>query len=174
MFVIDTLIESKVWNILTCCNTIANSWANVLPQSISNSFRHCGFTHTAAPPAEPDEDDIPLAQLIRRAAPNITSVELEAFIHAEDNLLTCAPYEIEDVIRSDTAQESSDESNSEDCPDLISWGKVAEAADTMKTFLIQHNAANGDAWEHQCKAENITRNLFLNSMKPKTISSFFK
>ena len=154
---------------MTCCNTIANAWANVLPQSISNSFRHCGFTHTAAPPAEPDEDDIPLAQLIRRAAPNITSDELEAFVHAEDNLLICAPYEIEDVIRSDTAQESSDESNSEDCPDLISWGKVAEAADTMKTFLIQHNATNGDAWEHMCKAKNMSRNLFLNSMKQKTI-----
>ena len=120
LFFTDTLIENKVWNILTCCNTIANAWANILPQSISNSFRHCGFTHTAAPPAEPDEDDIPLAQLIQRAAPNITSDELEAFIHAEDNLLTCAPYEIEDVIRSDTAQESSDESDSEDCPDLPS------------------------------------------------------
>ena len=68
-----------------------------------------------------------------------------------------------------TAQESSDESDSEDCPDLLSWGKVAEAADTMKTFLIQHNAANGDAWEHVCKAENMSRNLFLNSMKQKKI-----
>ena len=145
-----------------------------LPQSISNSFRHCGFTHTAAPPAEADEDDIPLAQLIRRAAPNITSDELDAFIHAEDNLLTCAPYEIEDVIQSVTAQESSDESDSEDCPDLPSWGKVAEAVDTIKTFLIYHNAANGDAWEHQCKAENMARNLFLNSMQQKTITSFFK
>ena len=95
-------------------------------------------------------------------------------IHAEDNLLTCAPYEIEDVIQSVTAQESSDESDSEDCPDLLSWGKVAEAADTMKTFLIQHNAANGDAWEYVCKAENMSRNLFLNSMKQKTITSFFK
>ena len=135
LFVTDMLIENKVWNILTCCNTIANAWANVLPQSISNSFRHCGFTHTAAPPAEADEDDIPLAQLIRRAAPNITSDELDAFIHAEDNLLTCAPYEIEDVIQSVTAQESSDESDSEDCPDLPSWGKEAETVYTIKTLI---------------------------------------
>ena len=98
--------------------------------------------------------------MIGRAAPNIISVELEAFIHAEDNLLTCAPYEIEDVIRSDTAQESSDESDSEDCPDLISWGKVAEAADTMKTFLIQHNATNGDAWEHK-KTKTIQKQSML-------------
>ena len=61
----------------------ANAWANVLPQTISNSFRHCGFTHTAAPGAEPDEDDIPLAELIRRAASNIASDELDAFSYAK-------------------------------------------------------------------------------------------
>ena len=85
---------------------------------------------------------IQLAKLIRRAAPNITSDELDAFIHAEDNLLTCAPYEIEDVIQSVTAQESSDESDSEDCPDLLSWGKVAEAVDTMKALIHIRNFSN--------------------------------
>ena len=174
LYVTDTLIENKPWDILKACHTVAAAWSNVLPQSISNSFRHCGFTHTPAPPAELDEDDIPLAQLIRSSAPTITPDELDAFLHADDNLLTCAPYEIEDVVQTITAQESSDESDSEDLPESPTWGDVAEAVHTMKTFFVHQNRANGVGWEHLCKAENEARRLFLNSMKQKTITSFFK
>ena len=48
------------------------------------------------------------------------------------------------------------------------------SVDTIKTFLIYHNAANGAAWEDKYKAENMARNLFLNSMQQETITSFFK
>ena len=48
----------------------------------------CGFIHSSIPPGEPDEDEIPLAELMRRVHPEVTEEELDTFASLAENLLT--------------------------------------------------------------------------------------
>ena len=60
------------WIILDVCVAIKQAWGMVTPVTVANSFRHCGFIHYSIPPGEPDEDEIPLAELMRRVHPEVT------------------------------------------------------------------------------------------------------
>ena len=102
---------------------IKQAWGMVTPVTIANSFRHCGFIHSSIPRDEPDEDEIPKAELISRVHPEVTEEELDLFASTDENLLTYAPVELADIVGStasgvEDSHSSSDESVREDSFEL--------------------------------------------------------
>ena len=60
------LVEKRPWDILKICFAVVKPWELVSPQTISNSFRHCGFVHISALSDVEviDKDDLPLLTYI--------------------------------------------------------------------------------------------------------------
>ena len=86
-------------NVLDAMRMLKQSWSMVTARTISNCYRHCGFSD------EDPDDDIPLARfedpdddipLTRFARAN--SIDMEPYVDVDRDLLTCSDLTDEDII----------------------------------------------------------------------------
>ena len=86
-------------NVLDAMRMLKQSWSMVTGRTISNCYRHCGFSD------EDPDDDIPLARfedpdddipLTRFARAN--SIDMEPYVDVDRDLLTCSDLTDEDII----------------------------------------------------------------------------
>ncbi|KAH7936110.1 hypothetical protein HPB52_018426 [Rhipicephalus sanguineus] len=91
----------KKLSVLDAMHYIASAWDAVTPETIANSFRHCGFNRTALP-----VDD----------EPEFGSLELPGsfadYVGADDDVAVCSEVSLDDIIvtvRPDTAGTSDEE-----------------------------------------------------------------
>ena len=173
----QALVEKRPWDILKVCFAIVKAWELVTPQTISNSFRHCGFVHTSAQADVEviDEDDLPLAELMRQL--QCTQEEAEAFYTVDDNLLTSAPATIDDIAQTFVpgVESDSDEESSEVEPAIrkISRRELNDAFWVLKMYTVTSENPVPDFFKHISEAEKIADKQFAASMKQKSISDFF-
>ena len=99
----------------------------------------CDFIHSSTKPSEPDEDEIPLAELMRRVHPEVTEEVLDTFASTRENLLTCAPVELADIVGSTASGvEDSDSSSYKELDGCIRKLKYHYAiAGQRKQFSIR-------------------------------------
>ena len=80
---------------------LSQAWNCVTPQTITNCFRHAGFsTEKAAPTSNDDEDfdvedDIPLSRLREHS---LTLHVLTEFTRLDDEIQTCAELTNDDIV----------------------------------------------------------------------------
>ena len=173
----QVLIENESWDILKVCFAIEKAWSRVTPQTIANTFRHSGFVQTL-PEVEievVDEDDLPLAELIRRL--HCTQEEAEAFYTADDHLLTSAPPGIDGIAEAFLPSDSdSDEepSESEPSPRKISRKELSEFIHGLKVFACSQDKPYPTLFAKIRLVEDEIDEVLSASKKQKCITDFFK
>ena len=176
MLVSDT---KEPWDILQVCLAIAKAWDLVTPQTISNSFRHCGFVQTTAQPDVEvlEEDELPSAELMTLF--QCTQEEAEAFYTVDDNLLTSAPGDIDGIAEacmpsSDSDSEDDETSDAETASDVsVSRKDVNKAIRVLKTFICTYDKPMPTIFKNVCDAEKGFDKIFAASIKQKSITDFF-
>ena len=173
----QVLIDNESWNILKVCFAIDKAWSRVTPQTIANTFRHSGFVQTL-PEVEievVDEDDLPLAELIRRL--HCTQEEAEAFYTVDDHLLTSAPAGIDGIAEAYLPSDSdSDEepSESEPSPRKIPRKKLSECIHDLKVFACSQDKPYPTLFAKIRSVEDEIDEVLSASKKQKCITDFFQ
>ncbi|KAH7976898.1 hypothetical protein HPB52_021475 [Rhipicephalus sanguineus] len=106
----------KKLSVLDAMHYIASAWDAVTPETIANSFRHCGFNRCGA--CSTSEAAVPVDD-----EPEFGSLELPGsfadYVGADDNVAVCSEVSLDDIIetvRPDTAG-TSDEEEMDDAPE---------------------------------------------------------
>lgn len=161
------------------------AWRRVTAKTIANCFAHCGFVaRTPAPEEDEDpEDDVPLAQLLRKLRDvglPVTKEEEEAFITVDDKLLTSAPATLDDIVEAvKERHEDQDEEEDEDQPEAPTpaaptMAQVIDATQVLKDALASSSSAGTEEmWHHISALESALAKASVKKLKQKTIQSFF-
>ena len=81
--------------------TITEAWKKGTPATTANCFSHCGFTTHVEAEEDDAEYDIPLSVLaakLRDQGMEVTSSDLEAWTHIDDEVTTSTQLTDEDII----------------------------------------------------------------------------
>ncbi|KAH7972904.1 hypothetical protein HPB52_018518 [Rhipicephalus sanguineus] len=99
----------KKLSVLDAMHYIASAWDAVTPETITNSFRHCGFNRSGA--CSTSEAAVPVDD-----EPEFSSLELPGsfadYVGADDDVAVCSEVSLDDIIetvRPDTAGTSDEE-----------------------------------------------------------------
>ena len=102
--------------------------------------------------------------------------EIEAFLTIDDNLLTHAPAEINDIVTllgPRTEKDSSDD-EADDAPEpQISCDVAMSCLETLQTFFIYQGMANDADWTELCNLQSKVQKAYYKTLKQKTITEFF-
>ena len=104
----------------------------------------CGFIHSSIALDEPDEDEIPLVELMRRVDPEVTEEVLDAFARTRENLLTAAPVELVDIVGSTASGVEDSDSSSEESVQEANYEKSYKELVGCIRKLKYHYAIAGD------------------------------
>ena len=133
-------------NVLDAMRMLKQSWSMVTARTISNCYRHCGFSD------EDPDDDIPLARfedpdddipLARFARAN--SIDMEPYVDVDRDLLTCGDLTDEDIIDDlmmarntlEAADAEADDGSDDDepAPAPPTVTQALEACDLLRRFF---------------------------------------
>ncbi|KAH7969088.1 hypothetical protein HPB52_014562 [Rhipicephalus sanguineus] len=123
----------KKLSVLDAMHYIASAWDAVTPETIANSFRHCGFNRSGA--CSTSEAAVPVDD-----EPEFGSLELPGsfadYVGADDDVAVCSEVSLDDIIetvRPDTAG-TSDEEEMDDAAEASARNGAACAQDYKHFF----------------------------------------
>jgi hypothetical protein len=173
-------------SVLDALQLISKSWAAVTPAAIAHCFNHCGFiseddNEDHFDDAPDDDDDIPLAQLLRdieREGAAIT-VSAEEFINCDEGVATCAGLTDTDIIDEVTGTNQSEElEDIEEDGDQVtakppSATEVLAMCDSLRVF-VQTQPGGEDLFNAIASIEGFTQKCQTKKRVQCSIERFFK
>jgi len=171
-------------NVLDALHYMQQAWQKVTPSTISNCFRHCGFTTPTSSTTDPDcefseEDDIPLSIL---AKAGLTKDSYNDFITADDNTSVAAQVTddtiVEDLLQSRSTDSPVPESPSdeEDCDPEPEKPPTTTATLNMCSGIRQYLQSVTGAEDHflyLAKLEEFIHKCEQQKKEQKSIKDFF-
>ena len=174
VYVQKYLCTDTEWNILTACHEVAETWSLVSPQTIANSFKHCGFVARALPSDEFDEEDEePLARWLERHM-QVSREQAEAFVSIDDNVETSAPLGLDGIIQSVRRDEPIDDEEEPEEAEAISHKDMINAINMLKFNMCSWSIPCDEARACLRVYEATYEKNRISNAKQTSITTFFK
>ncbi|KAL3266022.1 hypothetical protein HHI36_010211 [Cryptolaemus montrouzieri] len=190
--------DTKIICVLDAILMISKAWEKVTQITIANYFRHAGFKDLSPSQAQED-DDIPLARMIRsptdeddnvplaqlvtqlqRSADTEQRIEIEEFIGIDDSAAVCALATEEEMLAEtesnnrNTDEENEDQQDPEEQFTLTTISEALSAITVLQKFVTFKDQFNTDDTHYlrmKCKMQNI----FESGLKKQTkMTDYFK
>ena len=153
---------------------MAETWSLVSPQTIANSFKHCGFVARALPSDEFDEEDEePLARWLERHM-QVSREQAEAFVSIDDNVETSAPLGLDGIIQSVRRDEPIDDEEEPEEAQAISYKDMINAINMLKFNMCSWSIPCDEARACLRVYEATYEKNRISNAKQTSITTFFK
>ena len=160
-------------SVLDACIWIADAVKRIRPESIVACFNRCGFSKTSIPEIDHPEDDMPLADLVRRYQRATGSAPETApeYLNCDNELATTDVDGSEDAT-CDDADGELEEDPHDVPPQLISTKQAIEITEKLRDYLYQNDMS--DYAQTITKLNTVSLEKSVTSSRQMDLSSFFK
>ena len=181
LFKLISAVEAKEYftpTLLDCLYLLRLAWENVSAQTITNCFRHCGFTEEETSEGDEDEDpsSVGSALLTRLSSHGVElpeDVSFQQFVSVDNQAITSSELTIEDIAttvlnQSQEPENEGEEDNSQlPCPPPTSreteqallivrhYFKVKDSAEKELQLVSKLQRSVTDCAIHSCRQSSI-------------------